>query len=125
LEGVIRIMNTTTSATTEQNALKDTLGTVMNTKLPAQRDAVYHGPGNPVDAVIADLTSGGWVCEAATTAANALRIEAGGVLGAFDDAIADVRTAWSREPEEVPAGDDRGLAFARTWRLDQRLGTHG
>ncbi len=121
-------MNTTAnpaSATTEQNALKDTLATVMNTKLPGLRDAVYHGPGNPADAVIADLTSGGWVCKAATTAAHTLRLEAGGVLGAFDDAISDVRTAWAREPEEVPAGDPRGLAFARSWRLDQRLGTNG
>jgi hypothetical protein len=121
-------MNTTpkpATATAEQNAYKDTLATVMNTKLPAQRDAIYHGPGNPVDAVIADLTSGGWVCKAATTAAHALRIEAGGVLGAFDDAIADVRGTWSREPDEVPAGDHRGLAFARNWRLEQRLGDHG
>jgi hypothetical protein len=121
-------MNTTpkpTTAGTEQNAFKDTLATAANLKLPAQRDAIYHGPGNPVDAVIADLTSGGWVCKAATSTSQALRFEAGAILRAFDDAIGDLRTAWSREPEEVPAGDHRGLAFARSWRLDQRLGDHG
>lgn len=121
-------MNTTgkpTTAAAEQNAYKDVLATAMNTKIPGQRDAVYHGPGNPVDAVIADLTSGGWVCTAATTTSQALRSEASGVLGAFDDAIADVRGVWSREPDEVPAGDHRGLTFARNWRLDQRLGDRG
>jgi hypothetical protein len=120
-------MNTTgkpTTAAAEQNAYKDVLATAMNVKIPARRDAVYHGPGSPIDAALADIRAG-WICFAAERDCEKIYEDALGIIYDFDEAIGDLRTAWAREPEEVPAGDHRGLAFARNWRLEQRLGEHG
>lgn len=109
-------------AGTEPNHYKDALANAKNVKLPAHSQAIYFGQGNPADYLLGHLAQGGWVCRKATELSTALRKDAGGIVGAFDEAIAIVNAAWANEPDKVPAGDDRGLAWAKTWQTDRRMG---
>jgi hypothetical protein len=101
----------------EINIYKSTLNQVKNTTIPNARDGVYHGTGNPADALLTDLSSGGWACPKATEFANTLRGKTGGILQAFDDAIGVVNTAYTNEPEKVPKGDYRGNAWPKQWSM--------
>ena len=101
----------------EFNQFKSTLATAKNTTIPNARDAVYHGTGNPADGLLGDLSSGGWACTSATEFSNTLRGKTGDITSAFDEAISVVNTRWSSEPDQVPKGDYRGLAWAKQWSM--------
>ena len=105
----------------EYNNFKGTLANSKNSTIPIARDAVYDGTGNPADSLLQDLANGGWACASATDFSITVRNKTKDIRAAFDDAIAVVNTRWTAEPEKVPAGDYRGLAWARLWR-NQRAG---
>jgi hypothetical protein len=101
----------------EHNHYKSTLAGCKNAIIPNARDAVYHGSGNPADSLLGDLSSGGWACQSATDFANTVRGKTSSILGAFDDAIATVSTAYGAEPDQVPENDWRGNSWPKQWRM--------
>ena len=107
--------------TTEPNNFRTTLVGCRDTLLPDCRDTVHEGQGSPLDVIASPIADGGWECTEADTWVAELRERCKDLLSPFDDAISEVRTRISSEPDEVPEGDWRGLSWNRTWANQRRM----
>lgn len=97
-----------------------------DTLIPNAAHNVYAGQGDPGSTIATAITGGGWVCTEGTKWAEDLLEHTKKVMPAFDDAASDVSAAISAErgahggKDTVPAGHPHGLAWARSWHIQQR-----
>jgi len=109
------------AAPKEPNLFKGTLETCRDTTIPNARDAVYDGHGSPLDAITGPIADGGWVCTNADEWLGELGERCSDLLGPFDDAVTEVSTRISSEPDKVDENDWRGYAWSRAWSMEQRM----
>ena len=80
---------------------------------------MYAGQGDPGSSIASAINGGGWDCAEGTRWATELLEHTKKVMPAFDDAASAVTTAFNAEPEKVPEGDPHGIAWNRTWHIQQ------
>lgn len=112
-------------AAEETNAYLILLQRCRDTLIPQATHHVYAGQGDPGSTIASSITGSGWVCTEGTKWAEELLEHTKKVMPAFEDAKADVAAAISAErsahggKDTVPAGHPHGLAWARSWHIQQ------
>lgn len=102
----------------EDNYYRNTLVTA-KTRVNTCGDNVHSGYGSPLDAIANPLSTGGWVCTEADNWIAEMKDQCSGILEAFDDAATTLQTRINSEPDRVPEGDWRGVAWPRQWAQSQ------
>ena len=108
------------AADEEPNLYKNTLETCRDTLIPMAMDAVYDGTGDPGKPIADAISGGGWECTAADEWVSDLLQHTNKVMPAFEDALTEVRSEISHEPEKVPKDHPHGYAWSRMWNIMRR-----
>ena len=94
----------------EPNKYKDALGEARTT-IRGEIDALSEGGALATRVSKHVATNEGWVCSEADTWVTELTTTCSPVLTAFEDAFDEVDGLHRNQPDEVDAGDWRGLAY--------------
>lgn len=87
-----------------KKALEDAL-TIINT----ERIQFWGSPTMTITRAVS--SNGGWVCSEGDAWSEECSAQLAGITAAFDDAYADVNTAFGAEPDNVDKDDWRGLSY--------------